>query len=407
MVTPIDEFATRDSIDHFRNQLRLDQRWSAVAAVILVVLGVVFTSGWTLALAGLVAAMAVVRRRAYTFIDRGELTGAVLWAAAGTWGVAIGVVAIVPEALPIVVINLIHPLVIGALTLSAARMRWMMAAGVVVALVIGALGFRSGGVDLTEQAPAWFVSFVMTAYLAGHVVVIGTWVAQANRVRLDGVDRLRAAHGELGRSRARVVSAADRERQRIERDIHDGAQQRLVALAVRLRLAGQLVDQGRAMTGDELRELDDEVRRALDELRELARGVYPAVLTERGVVEAIRHLARTTPNPVEVIGSLDHDLDPGSASTLYFITAEALQNASKHAGADAPVRVELASDGPMVRLVVADEGTGFDVDATPRSRGLLNMADRAGAAGGELTITSEPGGGTRVDVAIPVTAVPR
>lgn len=395
-----------EAIAAYRKQLLLDQRSVWPAAGIIAVLSLIFTTWWGLALAAVIAAMGLVRLLAFRPLRRGNLFGAVWWLAVGTWGVSIGVVAIIPAAFPIMVINLISPLVVAAINLGERQVRQMMAAGVVVGIVLGVLGFRSEGTGLDEAAPEWFLQFVMIMYLAAHVILMGSLVRETNHVRLRGLERVQAAHDELRRSRARVVTAADAERERIERNIHDGAQQRLVVLAVRLQLASQLSQQGQTLDSEALDQLHGEARGAIDELRELARGIYPAVLTERGIADAIRHLARSVPVSVEVlctdIDLADADFD---VAATYFVCAEALQNVTKHAAAGS-VSVEIERLSGWVSTTIADDGQGFDTDHVAASHGLLNMADRAGAAGGSLSITSDRGTGTTIVLRVPVLPVP-
>lgn len=214
---------------------------------------------------------------------------------------------------------------------------------------------------------------------------------------------LRRSNAELRASRARLVTVADDERRRIERDLHDGAQQHLVSLAVGL---GQLRDAGPAAPADWERTLDglDElVRSALDNLRDLAQGIYPALLRDAGLSAALRAAARHSPNPVEVDLAVGRH-PPVVEATVYFCCMEALQNASKHAPG-AAVRMQVRWEGSTLRFEIRDEGPGFDPAATPAGSGLQNMADRIGAVGGALTYESAPGAGTVVRGSLPVGTV--
>jgi signal transduction histidine kinase len=203
------------------------------------------------------------------------------------------------------------------------------------------------------------------------------------------------AREDLAASRARIVAAQDDERRRLERNLHDGAQQRLVALALMLRVA-------EAKTGGEAKTLLQgaaaELADALAELRELARGIHPSILTDRGLVPALEMLAGRAGLPVALDVDVAERLPRPVEAAAYYIVAEALTNASKHAAAR-EARVELTRADGVVLVSVADDGIGgADVRGGSGVRGL---ADRVDALGGTLAFESPPGGGTRVSARIP------
>ncbi|HEX6680824.1 MAG TPA: sensor histidine kinase [Gaiellaceae bacterium] len=203
---------------------------------------------------------------------------------------------------------------------------------------------------------------------------------------------------ELRASRARIVASADQERHRLERDLHDGAQQRLFLLQVKLaRLRG---DVGDAAVVARLDEIEEDAGAALEELRVLAHGIYPTVLVERGVPEALRAFAADAPLPVDVTDHWIGRCSPAIEAALYFCALEAIQNAVKHAG-PARITVDLDRDGDRVDLSVADDGVGFKAGGDSDGIGLVTMRDRIGAVGGELEVLSEPGRGVTVHVTIP------
>jgi signal transduction histidine kinase len=211
---------------------------------------------------------------------------------------------------------------------------------------------------------------------------------------------LEGAMSDLEDSRRRIVEAADLERARIERDLHDGAQQRLVALRIRLGLTQELLETDASAGIRMVRELGFEAERALEELRSLAHGVYPPVLTDRGLSDALRSVAAQAPVPVHAVsvGVTRQPIEVESA--VYFTCVEALQNAVKHAGASATgVWIRLEQTRGRLRLEVGDDGPGFAHDRRS-GRGLRNMHDRIEAVGGELTVDSLPGRGTRVTASI-------
>jgi signal transduction histidine kinase len=212
--------------------------------------------------------------------------------------------------------------------------------------------------------------------------------------------QLREQNAELRASRARLVAAADAERRRLERDLHDGAQSRFVAIALELRRA-----HAKAPPGSEMAQMLDraiaELGTGLEELRELARGIHPAVLTERGLDAALDALAARAPLPIEVVGALGGRIAEPVEIAAYYVVSEALANVAKYSGAGhAAVRVEHI-DGRLV-VEVADDGIG---GARPEAgSGLRGIADRVGALDGRLVVDSPMGAGTRVRVEIPCAA---
>ncbi len=207
---------------------------------------------------------------------------------------------------------------------------------------------------------------------------------------------------EIEDSRARIAATADEERRRLERDLHDGAQQRLVALRLRLSLAAELLARDHAQGAELVRQLGPEAEAALDEMRALARGVYPAPLIDHGIAEALRSVARRAPLPVAVVAEAGRRYPSSLEAAAYFCCLEAMQNAAKHAEGATRVTVTVAELDGHLRLEVADDGKGFEPARTPRGSGLTNLEDRARAAGGDVIVTSSPGAGTRVVATLPL-----
>ncbi len=201
------------------------------------------------------------------------------------------------------------------------------------------------------------------------------------------------AHEELNASRARIVQAGDEERRRLERNLHDGAQQRLVSLALMLRLASR-----RHPEDEDLGRAGEELSHALQELRELARGIHPAVLTERGLEPALRALADRAPVPVELEFVPTSRLPGPVEAAAYYVVSEALTNVAKYARASF-VRVRVDQNGTSALIEVADDGAG---GADPRGgSGLRGLADRVEALGGHLTVESPLGAGTTLRAELP------
>jgi signal transduction histidine kinase len=214
------------------------------------------------------------------------------------------------------------------------------------------------------------------------------------------VGRLRSSLEELSQSRARIVAVGDRERRRIERDLHDGAQQRLVALRVRLGLVAERLDADSPASAGVVRELENEVDGTIDEVRSFARGIYPSLLAERGLTEALRAAGRSAPLPTMVDAATIGRYPPEVEATVYFSCMEALQNAAKHAQGATGVTITLAHN-PHLRFEVSDDGIGFDPERGGGGAGITNMRDRLAAVGGELHVDSAPGRGTRISGWIP------
>jgi signal transduction histidine kinase len=219
------------------------------------------------------------------------------------------------------------------------------------------------------------------------------------------VAQVKSSLREVEDSRARIVASADAERRRIERDLHDGAQQRLIALRIKLELAEELLSEHPGRGRELLHEIGDETVEALEDVRSLAHGVYPALLTQRGLREALREAALRSPIPVRVDVSGIGRYPPEVESAVYFCCMEAMQNAVKHGVGASLIAIGLSDDGEL-RFQVSDDGAGFDPATTPPGTGLANMRDRLAAVGGTLTYRSEVGKGTRVVGVVPPSSMP-
>ena len=210
---------------------------------------------------------------------------------------------------------------------------------------------------------------------------------------------LRARVDDLRTARQRIIAAADAERRRIERDLHDGAQQRMVAVAVTLGLAEQRFASDPEGARELVAQARVEAQAAVKELRELARGIHPAVLSDHGLGPALEALASRAPVPVDVSGVPDYALDHEVEACAYFVTAEALTNVAKYAHANS-ASVELTLDDGKLRVQVRDDGVGGADPST--GTGLRGLRDRVDALDGDLEVDSPPGGGTTVTVEVPV-----
>ena len=212
--------------------------------------------------------------------------------------------------------------------------------------------------------------------------------ARALRTRVD----------DLRDARQRILAAADEERRRIERDLHDGAQQRLVAVTLTLRLAESRLTSDPASAAQLVAQAREEAQLAVEELRELARGIHPALLSDRGLGAALEALATRAPVPVQISGVPSDRLCERVEACAYFVTAEALTNVAKYANATEAF-VELSLEDGCLQLRVRDDGVG---GADPSGGGLRGLRDRVEAVDGHLELDSPTGGGTTLTVEIPV-----
>ena len=240
------------------------------------------------------------------------------------------------------------------------------------------------------------------------VVYLTPWLVMAS-VRWDlkfatdllgpsRAERLARRVTDLTESRAAVVDAADAERRRIERDLHDGAQQRLVSLAMNLGLARATLKDLPEDARTALAEAHEEAKEALGELRNLVRGLHPVVLEDRGLDAALSGIAARSPVPVRLAVDVPRRVPPTVEAVAYFMVSEALANVAKHAQASA-ARVDVWLDGALLRLSVADDGIG-GADAA-RGSGLTGLAQRAASVDGRFEIVSPVGGPTTIMVELP------
>jgi len=216
-------------------------------------------------------------------------------------------------------------------------------------------------------------------------------------------EQLIARLAELRASRERLVTAQDRERQRLERDIRDGAQRQLAGLASKLELAAQALEHDEAQAKALLNQVTSHTAQALKDLREVARGIYPALLADMGIAAALDAQARKAPIPVSVEAGEIGRYPQETEAAVYFCALEALRNAAKHAHASR-ASVRLSERNAELRFEVTDNGQGFDPATTQQGTGLQGIADRIDALGGHVQIDSAPGQGTKINGQIPVLA---
>lgn len=394
--------------------ITVDRVGAILGAALVVFLNGIFVQvaavWWIMPFLGLLVAILTWARAR---IQAGDVMGSLLLVTIGSWIIAGAVAVLFPNLWPVMVLTVVMPLVLATPYLDTRQLIPAIAATVLAGAILAVTGLLlddAGAVpDLDDTAEL----FLVTAALVGHMIPIALLMWQHNRLQqaaLSDSERLNrhllASQGELAASRRRVVDASDRERSRIERDLHDGAQQRLVAVRLGLELLVADTDEASPLRA-RLEASTDELEAALDELRELAHGIYPPVLATGGLVAALGSVARRSSSAVHLEVSEVGRYDQPVETAVYFTTLEALANAAKHAPG-ATVRVSLTETpgstghGRHLVLQVIDDGPGFTSDQDALSAGMLNMNDRITAVGGEFQLDPGPGRGVQLTASIPV-----
>ena len=340
-------------------------------------------------------------------LARGDTYRALLQLSAANWLVAIGSTFVATFQWPIQVQVALLPIVLAATFVERQQLRLFVVASLLSASAVAALGLLQDTTGLSQNVPAWLKTAVLLVTAPPFAALVVLVTVQHNR-RLSSVlddERLVRAQvddqaAELRKSRARVVAATDRERRRIERDLHDGAQSRLVAINLKLAAARALLRTDALGADSALDEVRHEVHLAHTELRDLAHGLYPTVLTQHGLAAAIAAVADRSPAPIRLdlqrVGRVPVDVE----AAIYFCVLEAVQNAAKHASASR-VDIRLRRADGVLQFEVGDDGVGFCV-ADADGHGLTNMRDRIGAIGGHINITSQRGASSTITGIVPL-----
>jgi signal transduction histidine kinase len=306
------------------------------------------------------------------------------------------------------VLGKLHPVALGQPARELLRDSWVLVGPRLEAVI------ERGESNWAENQPATFdrrgqaeVSYLSPipddGGTVGGVLLVTQDVARGRvveRARHEG--ELRALLNDLRAAQRRVAVAGDAERRRIERDLHDGAQQRLMALRLELGLLEEQVRDDPKRASEMLRALRLDLDDAVEELRELAHGLYPPLLASDGLVAALAAAARRSAIPVTIDANAITRAPRSIESAAYFCCLEALQNAAKHAGSEARAAIELRIEGGALTFSVRDDGAGFDPGVTRPGYGLINLLDRLSALGGDASVSSSPGAGTTVSGHIPL-----
>lgn len=404
-----------------RKFILLDMGVTITAALAIVVFNALTVRhAWLWVATGLVVAAAATMAMGLRSLAHGSVSGAVWWLAAANWGISVTAAAIATFAVPITQMAALLPVVVAASYVSARQVRVVLAVSFAVSVAAAVVGLTQDFSGVTDAVPSWLPPTMLIMFLPFMSVLFAQAGAAAAATLRDALDdsldanaELRASQDALAEqatllraSRQRVVAAADEERRRVERDLHDGAQQRLVGVSLKVTEARGSVRGDPEQTERLLDDVRRELRLAQEEMRSLVRGLYPPVLLQHGLPAALRSVLVQVPNPfrerIEAIGRLEPDLE----AALYFCALESLQNVQRHVGPDAVVSVSLDRDAERVRLEVSDDGPGFDVGRPRDGAGLDNMTDRLGAAGGSVAIVSRPGGPTTIAATVPLDSAP-
>lgn len=433
------ETESRESVEHtakteqllaFNQRVAALQRFvrfdtiGSVAGVLVLLVAVPLIDGATpvLALLGplLLLLAALVRSKkllsSTSQLPVEQVEKALFLVTAGNWLIAISVTWLVPFLWPIMVLTVVMTIVLVTPHLSKTTLLAFMVLAALLGATVGVLGLLRDDEGIIEDIDDTLEFLVVTGALVAQIIPIGLLSWQTNNIYRqafveqvalndtlqESEENLAEERRKLIESRRRVVAASTAERSRIERDLHDGAQQRLAAIGVRLRLLRSTTDSGSPMPAAALDDVVSDLDAAIDELRELAHGIYPPLLEQNGLPAVLQAVARRS--PTEVVLDVEQIGRHGRAieSTLYFSCLEALANVHKHApGASVEVALRYRRRASTLELSVTDDGPGFEQAGFTGGRGMDNMTDRLAAVGGSLEVLSAPGKGTRVVASVP------
>lgn len=399
----------RDQLDRLARFCRLDMAITAFAAVFVIVVFSFIREPYLFACGVAVGCAAALMHRAAVVAERGETSTAVAWLAAGNW-VAIGTGALAASAVwPIFPLAALFPAIVAATYVRRDQFQRYLIASVAIATLATFAGLFVDLTGIRSDVPNWILVMLQAIFVPSMTGIVGFLAVQNFARTRSALASLRVAHdgarlqaNELLASRSRMLHATNRERRRIERDLHDGTQQHFVALGLRLSALKAALPGESTRLHQDVDDLRDDVREAQRNLRNLTAAIYPPTLTQHGLAPAVRAIAdRYTSNvttEIDDVGRCDADVE----AAVYFTFMEALQNAAKHAGAEASVTLKLSRDGRQLEFSIADDGAGFVPSPASDPGGLVNMVDRVGAVLGEVEVSSAPGEGTVVSGSVPV-----
>jgi signal transduction histidine kinase len=353
----------------------------------------VFSDDWLYLVAGIAIILAGAMAWAGFLTASGHIGASLVVVMAANWIGLLVFTTLAPITLNFSTLFILVPALLAIPYLSWTGIRATFAGALLAVAAAAVMGRFYHGVGLEAVAPTWnldaldLLALPTAAGLAGYV----SW--QNHRTLLS---RARAVR----ESRARLVASTDRERRRIERDLHDGAQQHLVAAAMQVRVIQRLAEDPHTPVRPLLTQVSDGLHQAIVELRDLAHGIYPAQLTDHGLEAALRAAALECPLPIDIHARDLTRYPPEIETNAYFVCIEAIQNATKHAGPDAAILIDLNGRHGL-SIDISDTGPGASIHTLRAGHGITNVTDRIAAIGGTLTITTPPHTGVHLHADIP------
>lgn len=395
---------SEDQIGRLRSLFTIDAVISVGGTIFaLVVYLTAFDDGYMLVLAAIAGVAAVLLAAARWSLDSVGAARALLLFAVANWQAALGVALVGVFAWPLMLLAAVLPAIVVVPYSDRVQTGFYVVSSLVVALAVTLLGNLQDFSGVSDSAPEWATQLVV-AFFAPFLSALIVLTAWQNSARLqDALAAEISLNRRVEESRRRVVVATDAERRRIERDLHDGAQQRLVAMSMRVRKGQDVLDDEDAPVAAVLSQLQQDVRELQGELRSLIRGIYPPVLAQHGIASALRAIAAESQLPISLdLAQISRHSSEVEAA-IYFSCIEGLQNAGKHAPG-ANIELWLHEFDGEVRFGVSDTGQGFDPASVGTGQGLTNIVDRLEAVGGGATITASHGSGTRIAGWVPISA---
>jgi signal transduction histidine kinase len=363
-------------------------------------------SGVVLWLAAAVGSGAAVMALGHVPLRRGQTGAALAMLVGANWALSLIATAVATFVMPIMLVSTLMPPAMAVPHVTRRALYGYVAVSVAVAMAVAALGTLQDVTGFSDEMPLWLRETVIIVATPAVALLVAFCALQSLQTIADSQSALAEHADALQESRARLVEVADDQRRQIERDLHDGAQQRLTAVAVGLGRLAERSRRGQPPDAAALDALRADLAGARAELRNLARGVYPASLSQLGLVPTLRQVLHEAAVPVLLHAEGPNHLPTAVSRAVYFCCLEAVQNTAVHAAAEQPtvvVRIVLDTrDGHRMRFEITDDGPGFDQSLRPAGRGLQNMADRVGAVGGTLDVTSRPGNGTSIVGVVPL-----